>query len=64
MKEEYLNSSSLEMVIGEMLAELTGKYYRQREWKLNPSKTALLVNNQLIIVLGAARQQTHAGNEQ
>jgi nicotinamidase-related amidase len=43
MKEEYLNSSTLEKSVDDLLAELTGKNYRPKPWKLHPGKAALLV---------------------
>jgi isochorismate hydrolase len=43
MKEEYLNSLTLQKTTDELLAELTGEHYRSKPWKLNPGKAALLV---------------------
>jgi isochorismate hydrolase len=43
MKEEYLHSSTLEKSVEEMVAELTGRHYRPKPWKLIPGKAALLV---------------------
>ena len=43
MKEQYLNSSTLEKTIDALVAELTGHYYHQKPWQLNPGKAALLV---------------------
>jgi len=43
MKEEYLNSSSLEKSVDDLLAELTVIHYRPKPWKLYPGKAALLV---------------------
>lgn len=43
MKEAYLNSSTLEKSVDDLLAELTAIDYRHKPWKLNPDKAALLV---------------------
>lgn len=43
MKEEYLNSSTFEKAVDEMMIELTGNHYRPKPWKLYPGKAALLV---------------------
>jgi isochorismate hydrolase len=43
MKEEYLHSSTLEKSVDDLLAELTGKHYRPKPWKLHPGKAALLI---------------------
>jgi isochorismate hydrolase len=43
MKEQYLISSTLEKSVDGLLAELTGKNYRPKLWKLHPGKAALLV---------------------
>jgi len=43
MKEEYLNSLTLEKSVDDLMVELTAKNYRAKPWKLHPGKAALLV---------------------
>jgi isochorismate hydrolase len=43
MIEFYLSPANIEWVTNEIVAELTGRFYRQKSWILNPGKTALLV---------------------
>jgi nicotinamidase-related amidase len=43
MKEEYLNSLTLEKTIDELVAELASQHFRHKPWQLIPGKAALLV---------------------